>query len=224
MNRVITLAGVVFFLLISGCTLFALFFCSANDSKPDPYPLHSAAVHWPGRMDAIVADGVSPDALNDIGRTPLQTAVSQRAQLGVAKLLTLGADPNIGNTEGNSPLAQAAMWGDLQTVRLLITFGADANAEYQARGALHHAIVHGHTAVLELLLKQPSINLDQQSTATGYTPLHLAVQHDRKEFIDLLLARHADAAIRDHAGNTPLDLAMNKSDTTLSLLLTTVRQ
>lgn len=213
-------------LLVLSIAGFALVTSTAKStaSNPEPYPLHYAAIHFPERIDSIVSSGVSPDGPNDARMTPLQSAVTYRAQLGGAKLLSLGADPNIGNSDGHSPLAQAAMWGDVQTVRLLISFGADVNAEYQTRPALHHAIIHDRSEIVDLLLKQPSINLDQQSTGTGYTALHVSVQHDRVTFIELLLARNADTKIREHVSNTPYDLAAHKTDKTLSLLLKPVQQ
>jgi ankyrin repeat protein len=221
-HRIIATLTILF--LVSGLavgTAFTAFYAHSTSSNAtvEAYPLHAAAIHFPERIDAIVAGGVPPDVLNDAGLTPLQAAVARRKQLGAAKLLALGADPNLGNAAGNSMLAQAAMWGDLETARVLIHFGADVNAEYQTQAALHHAIVHDHTAIVELLLKQPGINLDLPSTATGYTPLHLAVQHERKEIIEQLLARHADPGARDHVGNTPQDLAKHKSDTSFATLL-----
>lgn len=217
------LASIMFLVSIAGFA-FVTTYSWPTRSKPEPYPLHTAAIHWPERIDEIVAGGASPDGANDTGVTPLQTAVTHRAQSGVAKLLSLGADPNIGNSDGNSPLAQAALWGDLQTVRLLISYGADVNAQYQTRPALHHAIVHAHSEIVDLLLKQPNINIDQRSTASGYTPLHLAVQHDRDTFLKILLVKHADTEIQDHVGNTPHDLAAQKPDKTLALLLNPVQE
>ncbi len=215
------IAALAILVVVSGLALRGAFYAHSmsSDATVQLYPLHVAAVHFPDRIDALVAGGVSPDVLNDAGLTPLQTAVAHRKQLGAATLLALGADPNIGNAAGNSMLAQAAMWGDLHTVRLLLNFGADVNAEYQTRAALHHAIVHDHGEIVDLLLEQPGINLDLQSTATGYTPLHLAVQHERNEIIERLLAMHADPGIRDHVGNTPQDLAKHKSDASILLLL-----
>lgn len=220
------IAALAILVVVSGLALRGAFYAHSmsSDATVQLYPLHAAAVHFPDRIDALVAGGVSPDVLNDAGLTPLQFAVSQRTQLGAAKLVALGADPNIGNAAGNSMLAQAAMWGDLHTVRLLLNFGADVNAEYQTRAALHHAIVHDHTEIVDLLLNEPGINLDLQSTATGYTPLHLAVQHERKEFIERLLARHADANVPDNVGNTPQDLAKHKSDASLATLLDTPQE
>jgi ankyrin repeat protein len=222
MKRII-IASVVFLLSIAGFA-FVTTCSSSTGFTPEPYPLHTAAIHWPERIGGLVESGLSPDEANDTGVTPLQSAVSHRAQLGVAKLLSLGADPNIGNSDGNSPLAQAAMWGDLQTVRLLISFGADVNAEYQTRPALHHAIVHDHSEIIDLLLKQPNIDLNQRSTGSGYTPLHLAVQHDCDTVVKTLLVEHADIEIRDRAGNTPHDLAEQKLDKTLALLLKPVQK
>lgn len=224
MKRKITVS-ISFLLLftIAGLVFVATFYSPASPD-PQPHTLHTAAIHWPEQIEGIVAGGASLDGVNESGLTPLQAAVTHRSQSGVARLLSLGADPNIGNRDGKSPLAQAAMWGDLQTVRLLISAGADVNAEYQSRPVLHHAVVHGHSEIVDLLLKQPSIDVNRRATGTGWTPLHLAVQHNRDTLVKMLLENQADIGIQDHAGNTPYDLAKHKLDGAIAPLLMNLLQ
>jgi ankyrin repeat protein len=191
-------------------------FASAQPALPT---LHEAAVHRPEKIDTIIANGGSPDALDAAGRTPLQEAVSHRIILGVAKLLASGADPNVGNKAGNSLLGEAATTGNLQNVRLLLAFGADSDSEFQQRTALHTAIVHNYADIVDMLLKQGRGDLNKQGSGSGWTALHWAVQHERKDIIAKLLARRADISVRDHAGNTAHDLAVLKTDKTIAQLL-----
>jgi len=91
----------------------------------DPFPLHTAAVHYPTRIEALLSDGVDIDTLNNYGNTALQHAVRFQKEESVSQLLAAGANPNAGN-EKDAPLSIAARTGNTEIVRLLVKHGANS--------------------------------------------------------------------------------------------------
>jgi len=57
------------------------------------------------------------------------------------------------------------------------------------------------------------------SDGHGYSPLHYAVQNNRKEIVQLLIAHGADINTKDNVGRTPLDIAMKEWDQDMVKLL-----
>ena len=179
--------------------------------------LHAAAVSYPEKIDQIIAAGSDVDALDDEnGVTPLLLATMTQKHESVKILLANGANPNVAIKNQDSPLTTAAHWGNLNTVRLLVDRGADVNGRFMSRSALHQAIIFGHDRIFALLIEHPDIDIHHREYGTGYTPLHLAVQYERHQYISKLIAMGADSRIEDAAGNTPLDLAAHKTDATLA--------
>jgi hypothetical protein len=71
---------------------------------------------------------------------------------------------------------------------------------------------------VELLLDRGA-PIDAPDTEAGATPLHYAASYDRGPTVELLLKRGADAALRNKAGKTALDLARaNNAAAALALL------
>jgi len=61
----------------------------------------------------------------------------------------------------------------------------------------------GYTKLIKLLIKAGSVNVNIQ-LYVGYTALHLASIHGRKEIVELLINAGADLNIQDNDGNTAL--------------------
>jgi len=187
-------------------------------SQPATIPLHEAAVHWPEKIDGLVADGASVDELRD-GMTPLSMASLFNKRDSVAKLLEHGADPNLKLDRRDAPITILARKGNLAGIQLLLDHGADVNAQFSRRTALHEAVIFDHLDVVDILLAQPNIDLDLQERGSGFSALHFAVMHSRGSIATKLLELGADPDLKDCVGNTPSDLAQTKSDPSLVTLI-----
>jgi ankyrin repeat protein len=70
---------------------------------------------------------------------------------------------------------------------------------------LHTALIHGHDAIVELLLKHGA---DVHRAANnGRTPLHIAASNGRANVVEWLLDHHANLEAKDARGWTPLFVA-----------------
>nr|WP_250009732.1 ankyrin repeat domain-containing protein [Actinoplanes sp. M2I2] len=126
----------------------------------------------------------------------------------MGELLSSEANPDLRDSDGCTPLMIAAGLGRSDVVELLLTVGADVFAVEPRMGAtaLHKATQSGDADVIGLLLDHGAF-VDQQSPRLGHTPLMDAVQHKHEAAVHLLLARGARTTIRNHWGETALDLA-----------------
>ena len=176
------------------------------------YPLHTAAVHHPDRIDSLIRAGADINGLNGDGQTPLQLAATHHKAASVLRLLAAGASPNAVKEGTDAPVALAAQWADADVCKSLLEYGADPNGRYQGRTALHIAAIFGRAEIVKTLLAHGRVDVDAVEAGTGYTSLHDAVQHGRKDIIALLLDHGADVQRKDAVGNTPADLASAKAD------------
>ena len=99
--------------------------------------------------------------------------------------------------------------GRLEEVRAALARGQDVNSSVRDnRTGLMGAILGGHNSVVELLLSQPSLNVNS-TTSIGATALHLACPNVTG--LRLLLAdpRLTSINARDGFGNTPLMWAVS---------------
>ncbi|KAJ6541653.1 ankyrin repeat-containing domain protein [Mycena capillaripes] len=75
--------------------------------------------------------------------------------------------------------------------------------------ALHNAVSHGSTDVLEHILSHEECDVDPINRTEKATPLHLAVRLEdpelRKYIVESLLDAGADTRIKDKNGDTALD-------------------
>ncbi|KAL1692157.1 ankyrin repeat-containing domain protein [Schizophyllum commune] len=87
--------------------------------------------------------------------------------------------------------------------------------------ALHVAVSHGSTDVLEHILSHEDCDVDPINRIEKATPLHLAVQVDhpelRKYLVESLLEAGADTRIKDKNGETALDLVPTDDTETRAL-------
>jgi ankyrin repeat protein len=80
-------------------------------------------------LKAVLASGVDPNVVDDIGYTPLGSAITLSAtgitttHGQVSALLAAGADPNRKNEIGDTPMHKAATDGDEALMKLLIAGG-----------------------------------------------------------------------------------------------------
>jgi ankyrin repeat protein len=125
----------------------------------------------------------------------------------------------------NVALLEAAENGNAETVKTLIDAGADLNTAMNSGTPLFIACYNGHTATVELLLKQANIGINQAETQYGWTPLYTACYNGHTATVELLLTKNANInqAINYKyffAGQTPLYIACYNGHTaTVELLL-----
>ncbi len=145
------------------------------------------------------ADPARPDE-----RLPvLYGAVSRAACFDtVSLLLQAGADPN-----DNESLYHATEQTDRRIVDALVRHGA----RWQGTNALYRQLDHDRIDHLRQLL---DLGADVHERGPGGAgPLHHAIVRGRSlAFVQLLLERGADAALRDHHGRTPAALAARTGD------------
>ncbi|KAJ6601103.1 ankyrin repeat-containing domain protein [Mycena vulgaris] len=88
--------------------------------------------------------------------------------------------------------------------------------------ALHNAVSHGSTDVLEHILSHDECDVDPINRTEKATPLHLAVRLEdlelRKHIVESLLEAGADTRIKDKNGDTVLD-TLPADDTEIHALI-----
>ena len=114
-------------------------------------------------------------------------------------------------------LRNAAAQGDEETVQGLLENGAALVADSAGETALHKAAYHGHTKIVEVLLRnginvnavtfnplglREALNVD--SSLSGRTALHLAAEMGHTIVMGLLIDNNAHINAREKRGRTPL--------------------
>ena len=151
----------------------------------------------------LLERGANPNATDrsglneDIGKTALMLAATNRDLASVEILLKHKADPNSG--DGNS--RTALMNADAREGRLLIEHGADCNAR-DSRGdtPLMKAVGRGDSGLVTLLLDHGA-GIDRADSA-GSTPLMFSCILFNTPMMKLLIDRGADVDAVDNNGNT----------------------
>lgn len=111
-------------------------------------------------------------------------------------------------------LFHAAQSGDANLLHHLISAGTVVHiTDTTGRTALHHAILHGHTECIELLLEA------YDWAQTGLKPLLLATIANNKAAVQQLLSKHADVNEADSYGLSPLHIAASLGHTECLRLL-----
>ena len=127
-------------------------------------------------------------------RTPLLWASLRCSSEFVKTLIDLGAETNARREDNRTPLILATDWKNYMAVHILTKIGADTDAqEVEGMAALH--IASCRSANITQCLIESGCNVNLQS-ATGRTPLHLAVQNKQKHVVKMLLENNADVGKR----------------------------
>ena len=167
----------------------------------------------------VIQRGISTEAANATGETPLFVAVKHDGPSTVRTLLQSRANMNARDSLGNSVLHAAVRWNAKNAALALIDSGIDINAHsLNGTTPLHDAVNLGITDIASLLIDQGA-NLEVRD-ADGNTPLMEAVRAGFPLSMELLAEKGADTMTRNSRGDTPLHIAvvMNRSDLVSPLL------
>lgn len=172
--------------------------------------LEAAARQDVGTAKALLESGVSPNARDYWGDSPLMTAVRHDNVELVQILLDAGADTEA-SWRGYTPLALAAIMGNVPATRLLLRAGANPNrANVEGDAPLHAAIRKGHAGVVRVLAaSHPDF---RRYDRDGRTPLALAVTLGQSAIADALVEAGAPLEAGDKYAHTPLWLAYTYND------------
>ena len=126
------------------------------------------------------------------GTTPLYIAI-HKGHLEVARSLLQvpGIGVNLATGKGSAPLAVAAQQGDKDIIRSLLRKGAELNKRnVMGITALHVACLHGHTAIVDILLHEGADTTAEMDEMGGikYTPYSFAELGGHREVMSKLAA------------------------------------
>ncbi|KAJ4302889.1 hypothetical protein N0V90_001780 [Kalmusia sp. IMI 367209] len=134
----------------------------------------------------------------------------------VSYALSLGASPNAASEEGYTPLHAAAAHASLSTLQLLLTAGGDISPSSPSAGVIAHAALShsssdnripiikcllDHGADINALYKADSEN-HKNFIVGRMTALHVAVRDGKRELVEWLLERGADAGRKTNGAAT----------------------
>jgi ankyrin repeat protein len=160
------------------------------------------------------------------GFTPLMAACGGGDLSAVRYLIDHGADVRGRTPNGYTALYAAASWpGNSALVALLLEKGADANAELEVSQPVHDlfspvlaAAMRGDADSLKLLLAKGG-PVNRQGGDFGRTPLLVAATTGSEATIRLLLGAGANVNAQDALGNSPLQWARRRGETSIVRML-----
>ena len=200
-------------------------------------PLHEAASRGHKEIaELLITAGADVKAKTDDGNTPLHSAAAKEHENIAELLIAKGADVNAKDNEGITPLhwASGTGWrGGYEIAKLLISKGADVNVKKEDGWTpLHNAAREGRKETIKILIANGA-DVHAKSNG-GTTPLHAAANGRRRPryrpgqpdhgisgeqiadlliIVETLIAKGADVNAKNKLGITPLDNAINHTET-----------
>jgi ankyrin repeat protein len=186
----------------------------------------SAAIPRGGSVFKLLADAGADLNVNRNGYTTLMAASRSGSLDTIRFLIAKGADVRARNRIGYTALYGTAFWpGSSPIVGSLLEKGADANVRVELSEpaedvitGLMGAAMHGDVQVVQALLDNGA-DCNVQGGEFGRTALLLAATTGSEETVRLLLEKGADVNARDHLGNSSLEWARRRGDTSIVKLL-----
>ncbi|MGO0305767.1 ankyrin repeat domain-containing protein [Endozoicomonas acroporae] len=170
---------------------------------------------------ALLDHGADPQARDGANWTALHFAarhVSEQSVMLLKCLLDHGIDINARNDAGYTPLCIAVLRRELLTVNILLGEGADPNIpDIDGKTALDHAVFNRCANIVDDLLAHGA-NPDTPGSIHSYgvsNSLCVALSKQyTDDIVDMLLAYGANPNKASKKGDTPLHLAIKKSNST----------
>jgi ankyrin repeat protein len=170
----------------------------------------AVAAGQPRLVELFFQAKLNPNAVDQLGRTPLFYALALLDWRLGDRLLSIGANPSIADWNGTTPLMLAAANGNAEFVRALCDRGAALDVQDHAgRTALHFALAARRVPIaMELLKRQARVDLRDSS---GRDALAFAVETRDWPLLETILNRTSGRAW-DFAGRSTLQLGITAGD------------
>ena len=179
-------------MLKAGCPVDVV---ASNDASV----LHFAAAGGNAEVIREVASKGHPliNACDSYGATPLHWAALLGKTEAALELIKQSAEKAVVAGRFGTPLHQAALYGHLLTVKALLKAGCPVDVvDSLDQTVLHYAVLTGNAEIVREVLNTGQICIDAR-TASGMTPLHLAVVRKDEEMEDELLKHGASSISLD---------------------------
>lgn len=179
---------------------------SVSPSISGAYDDFFRAVHQddPQTLGSLLARGFDPNSVDESGQPALVIAAREGSQRAVDALLARpDLKVDLKNRSGETALMLAALKGHAALVVRLLGRGASANQS--GWSPLHYAATGPDVGIVRVLIERGAA-LDARSP-NATTPLMMAAQYGSEQSVDLLLARGADARLRNDRGLNAADFA-----------------
>ncbi|ESO84121.1 hypothetical protein LOTGIDRAFT_108260, partial [Lottia gigantea] len=91
-------------------------------------------------------------------------------------------------------LVAAARAGEMEIIRIILDKECDTNYDENRNAALHVAATLGYVEIADMLIEE-DVDVDALNE-DGLTPLMLAIQHGKKNIVNLLVREGCDLDIQ----------------------------
>lgn len=147
------------------------------------------------RVERILRDGVTPNALGALGFSAMHAAAEQNNVGLLTVLLDYGADVNVSGRNGELPIHWAALNNSTGAISWLIDNGADLNAvDENGYTALHHAAQNNAVDAVDLLAESGAY-LEIKSGGAPLTPLSLSIEAGQHDAVAALVKAGSDVEV-----------------------------
>lgn len=191
--------------------------CCAPPRTPEEALFRSIENGDSAEFSRLIESGVSIEARNPQGETPLYFA-AEKGEIDMARaLIARGADAKARTPNGETVLHAASMIESTALTTDLIQAGAEVNAANRdGETPLQWAALTG-TFLAVKALADAGADLNIQDARLGNTPLHAAVSHDDIVLIHYLLSKNVRTDIRNNQGLTAFELAQSRGRRSVKL-------
>ncbi|KAL6697151.1 ankyrin repeat-containing domain protein [Trichoderma pleuroticola] len=166
-------------------------------------------------VQLLLEKGASVDVQGREGTAPIHCAARAGHLEMVEMLLEFGANIDIADGYGNTALHEAALNRSADIFETLCKRGCQKRRNKHGRAAIHIAAMRGLSSAINHLGDYANSKDSQKKT-----PLHLAVEHGHKDFVQQLLELpQVEVNVRGYRDLTPLQVACKKGDDHIAEIL-----
>jgi len=170
-------------------------------------------------VSMLLKAGLQLQDIDTEGFTPLHCAAQSGNLATVQVLLEKGAEVNARTVEELLPCHVAACAGSEEVLEALLQNGGQPLAPNKEGWLpLHFAAQWGHPKIVDRLCRVEGANPNAIESIHQCTALHIAAGGGKKNCVTVLLEAGADKDVRDGAGKTPMEVALEKGNTNCAKL------